>query len=169
MITGQLGAWSASLGSLKTQYWLSSKEKSRTLGEEDWKGPRCSQIFKECNVKNLAIRGASWSRSKHCPKKPYEKPSLQNLNWSRVIKTKKACLDDADPNVRDMPHPTDANWGVRSGLVYDIKHRSHARKLTNEQTENQEDEPNRPYWNPQARADNWDHLNCYSSEPETGT
>ena len=40
-----------------------------------------------------------------------------------------------------MPHPADTNWSVRSDLAYDLKHRSHARKLTNEQTENQEDQP----------------------------
>ena len=38
-----------------------------------------------------------------------KKPSLQNLDWSRVIKTKKACLDYADPKVRDMPHPAETN------------------------------------------------------------
>ena len=70
-----------------------------------------------------------------------KKPSLQNLDWSRVIKTKNACLDDADPNVKDMPHPADTLWGVRLDLAYDIKLKSHARKLTNEQSENQEDEP----------------------------
>ena len=70
-----------------------------------------------------------------------KKPSLQNLDWSRVIKKKKACLDDADPKVRDMPHPAETNWGVRSDLAYDINHRRHARRLTNEQSANQDDEP----------------------------
>ena len=55
-----------------------------------------------------------------------KKPSLQNRDWSRVIKTKNACLDDADPNANDMPHPADTNWAVRSDLAYDINHRSHA-------------------------------------------
>ena len=50
-----------------------------------------------------------------------KKTSLQNLDWSRVIKTKNACLDDADSNERDMPHPADTNWSVRSDLAYDLK------------------------------------------------
>ena len=70
-----------------------------------------------------------------------KKPSLQNLDWSRVIKTKNACLDDAEAKVRDMPHPAETNWGVRSDLAYDINHRSHARRLTSEQSANQDDEP----------------------------
>ena len=70
-----------------------------------------------------------------------KKLSFQNLNWSRVIKTKNACLDEADPNVRGMPHPTETNWGVRSDLGYDLKHRSHSRKLIDEQAGNQDDEP----------------------------
>ena len=70
-----------------------------------------------------------------------KKLSLQNLDWSRLIETKNACLDDADPNKRDMSHPAETNWGVRSDLAYDIKHRSHARQLTNEQSGNREDEP----------------------------
>ena len=39
-----------------------------------------------------------------------KKPSRQNLDWSPVIKTKYACLDDADPNSKDMPHPTETDW-----------------------------------------------------------
>ena len=70
-----------------------------------------------------------------------KKPSLQNLDWSQVIKTKNACLDVADPTARDMPHPADTNWGVRLDLANDINHRSHARRLTNEQPANENDEP----------------------------
>ena len=70
-----------------------------------------------------------------------KKPSLQNLDWSRVIKTKNACLDAADPNAQNMPHPADTNWSVRSDLAYDINHRSHARRLTDDQSANQHDEP----------------------------
>ena len=70
-----------------------------------------------------------------------KKPSLQNLDWSRVIKTKNACLDTTDPNVQDMPHPADTNWSVRSDLDYDIKNRTHARRLTVSQAGNQDDEP----------------------------
>ena len=65
-----------------------------------------------------------------------KKPSLQNLDWSRVIKTKSACLDTTDPNVQDMPHPADTNWSVQSDLDYDIKNRTHARRLTVDQSEN---------------------------------
>ena len=65
------------------------------------------------------------------------KPSLQNLDWSRVIKTKNACLDAADPNAQNMPHPADKNWSVRSDLSYHINHRSHARRLTDDQSANQ--------------------------------
>ena len=41
-----------------------------------------------------------------------KKPSLQNLDWSRVIKTKNACLDNSDPNANDMPQSADTNWAV---------------------------------------------------------
>ena len=58
-----------------------------------------------------------------------------------VIKIKNACLDDADPNAKDMPHTADTNWAVRSDLAFDINHRSHARRLTHEQSANQDDEP----------------------------
>ena len=70
-----------------------------------------------------------------------KKPSLQNLDWSRVITTKNASLDAADPNAQDMPRPADTNWSVRSDLAYDIKNRTHARRLTEDQSANQHDEP----------------------------
>ena len=70
-----------------------------------------------------------------------KKPSLQNLEWSRVITTKNACLDAADPNAQNMPHPADTNLSVRSDLVYDINNRTHARRLTEVQAANQHDEP----------------------------
>ena len=70
-----------------------------------------------------------------------KKPSLQNLDWSRVITTKNACLDAADPNAQDMPRPADTNWSVRSDIAYDIKNRTHARRLTKDQSANQHDEP----------------------------
>ena len=70
-----------------------------------------------------------------------KKPSLQNLDWSRVITTKNACLDAADPNEQDMPHPADTNWSVRSDIAYDIKNRTHARRLTEDQSAQQHDEP----------------------------
>ena len=40
-----------------------------------------------------------------------------------------------------MPHPADTNWSVQSDLAYDINHRSHARRLTDDQSANQHDEP----------------------------
>ena len=70
-----------------------------------------------------------------------KKPSLQTLDWSRVIKKESACLDAADPNAQNMPHPADTNWSVRSDLAYDINHRSQARRLTDDQSANQPDEP----------------------------
>ena len=69
-----------------------------------------------------------------------KKPSLQNLDWSRVITTKNACLDAADLNAQDMPRPVDTNWSVRSDLAYDIKNRTHAGRLTEDQSANQHDE-----------------------------
>ena len=70
-----------------------------------------------------------------------KKPSLQNLDWSRVITTKNACLDAADPNAQDMPRSANTNWSVRSDIAYDIKNRTHARRLTEDQSTNQHDEP----------------------------
>ena len=70
-----------------------------------------------------------------------KKPSLQNLDWSRVIKTKNACLNDADPNANELPHPADTNWAARSDIAYDINHRSHARRQTHEQSANHDVEP----------------------------
>ena len=40
-----------------------------------------------------------------------------------------------------MPHPADTNWSVRSDLAYDINNRTHARRLTEDQSANQHDEP----------------------------
>ena len=69
-----------------------------------------------------------------------KKPYLQNLDWSRVITTKNACLDAADPNAQDIPRPADTNWSVRSDLTYDINNRTQARRLTEDQSANQHDE-----------------------------
>ena len=68
-----------------------------------------------------------------------KKPSLQLLNWSKVLREKSSCL--VDPMVQDLRHQADTNWGVRLDLVYDIKSRSHPRKLTEEQQLDQQDEP----------------------------
>ena len=64
-----------------------------------------------------------------------------------------------------MPHPADTNWDVRLDLAYDINHRSHARRLTNEQAANQNDEQS--ILKSAGTSGNRDHLDCYSSELET--
>ena len=43
--------------------------------------------------------------------------------------------------VQDLRHPADTNWAVRLDLVYNIKSRSHPRKLTEEQQLDKQDEP----------------------------
>ena len=58
-----------------------------------------------------------------------------------MTKTKIGCLDEADPSVKGMPHPAETNWGVRSDLTYDLKHRSHPRRLADQQIVDQADEP----------------------------
>ena len=68
-------------------------------------------------------------------------PSLWNLNWENVIRSKSACLDERDPNAQAMPENMDTNWGVRSDTVYDQKNRRHPLKLAEDQAANQDDEP----------------------------
>ena len=60
-----------------------------------------------------------------------KKPSLRNLNWSNVIKSKSTCLDQRDPATRDMPSPADTNWGVRSDSEYRNR-RNHPLLLTDQ-------------------------------------
>ena len=70
-----------------------------------------------------------------------KKPSLWNLNWKNVIRSKSACLDEQDPNAQAMPEPMDTNWGVRCDTEYDRKNRRHPMKLAEVQADNQDDEP----------------------------
>ena len=70
-----------------------------------------------------------------------KKPSLWNLNWRNVIRSKSACLDEQDPNAQAMPMIIDTNWGVRSDSDYDRKKRRHSMKLAEDQAANQDDEP----------------------------
>ena len=39
-----------------------------------------------------------------------KKPSLSNLKWSNIKKSKYACLDDQDSGAQRMPNPADTNW-----------------------------------------------------------
>ena len=47
-----------------------------------------------------------------------KKPSLRNLNWSNVLKSKSACLDEQDAEAQKMPKPADTHWGMRSDNEY---------------------------------------------------
>ena len=65
-----------------------------------------------------------------------KKPSLRNLNWGNVIRSKSACLDERDPNAQAMPEPMDTNWGVQSDTGYDRKNRRHPMRLAEDQATN---------------------------------
>ena len=143
MITGQLDAWSApQVVSLKSSILTFVQEKhpetlekmiERTLG--------ALRFSKKATLKISPFETHHGREANTVLRNLTKKPSLQNLDWSRVIKTKNVCLDNADSNANDMPHPADTNWAVRLDLAYDISHRSHARRLTHEQSTNQDDEP----------------------------
>ena len=47
-----------------------------------------------------------------------KKPSLRNLNWLDVLKSKSACFDKQDAKAQQMPKPADTNWGMRSDNEY---------------------------------------------------
>ena len=70
-----------------------------------------------------------------------KKPTLRNLNWEKVIRSKSECLDERDPIAQAMPEPMDTNWGIRSDTEYDRKNRRGQLKLADEQAANQDDEP----------------------------
>ena len=70
-----------------------------------------------------------------------KKPSLRNLNWENVIRSKSTCLDERDPNAQAMPEPMDTNWGVRSDTEYDVKNRRHPLRLADDRIANQDNEP----------------------------
>ena len=67
------GCVERTIGSLKNSILTFVRKKTRILEENCRKNPWCIQILKECNVENLAIRGAPRSRSDYGPKKFYEK------------------------------------------------------------------------------------------------
>ena len=70
-----------------------------------------------------------------------KKPTLRNLNWEKVIRSKSECLDERDPTAQAMPEPMDTNWGIRSDTEYDRKNRRGPLKLADDQAVNQDDEP----------------------------
>ena len=70
-----------------------------------------------------------------------KKPTLRNLNWENVIRSKPACLDERDPIAQAMPEPMDTNWGIRSDTEYDQINRLIPLKLAEDQAANQDDEP----------------------------
>ena len=70
-----------------------------------------------------------------------KKPTLRNLNWENVIRSKYECLDKRDPIAQTMPKPMDTNWGIRSDTEYDRKNRRGPLRLAEEQAANQDDEP----------------------------
>ena len=70
-----------------------------------------------------------------------KKPTLRNLNWKNVIRSKSSCLDERDPIAQAMPEPMNTNWGIRSDTEYDQKNRRRPLKLAEDQAANQDDEP----------------------------
>ena len=62
-----------------------------------------------------------------------KKPSLQNLNWNRVLKQKSADLDSDDPRAIKFPPPMATDWVDRSVVDYDVEHINHPRRLANYQ------------------------------------
>ena len=70
-----------------------------------------------------------------------KKPTLRNLNWENVMRSKSECLDERDPIAQAMPEPMDTNWGIRSDTEYDLKNRRGPLKLADDQAANQDDEP----------------------------
>ena len=62
-----------------------------------------------------------------------KKPSLQNLNWNRVLKQKSACLDSDDPRALKFPQPMATDWEDRSDVDYDVEHINHPRSRANDQ------------------------------------
>ena len=66
-----------------------------------------------------------------------KKPSVRILNWTNLIKSKSACLDEQ----REMPNPADTNWGIRSDSENGNRTRNHPITLPDHQALNQEHEP----------------------------
>ena len=70
-----------------------------------------------------------------------KKPTLRNLNWENVRRSKTACLVERDPIAQAMPEHMDTNWGIRSDTEYDQINRRRPLKLAEDQAANQDDEP----------------------------
>ena len=62
-----------------------------------------------------------------------KKPTLQNLNWDRVLKQKSAYLGSTDPRTRKFLQPMATDWEERSDIEYDAEHMNHHRRLAQEQ------------------------------------
>ena len=62
-----------------------------------------------------------------------KKPTLQNLNWDRVLKQKSAYLDSTNPRNQKISQPMATDWEERSDVEYDVEHMSHPRRLAQEQ------------------------------------
>ena len=70
-----------------------------------------------------------------------KKPSLRNLSWENIIRSKSNCLDERDPNTQAMPEQMDTNWGVRSDTEYDVNNMRHPMRLADDRIVNQDNEP----------------------------
>ena len=62
-----------------------------------------------------------------------KKPTLQNLNWARVLKQKSAYLDSTDPRAPRNIQPMATDWEERSDVEFDVDHMNHPRRLTQNQ------------------------------------
>ena len=62
-----------------------------------------------------------------------KKPTLQNLNWVRVLKQKSAYLDSTDPKNQKIPQPMATDWEERSDVEFDVDHMNHPRRLAQNQ------------------------------------
>ena len=62
-----------------------------------------------------------------------KKPTLQNLNWARVLKQKSAYLDSTDTRTQKSLQPMATDWEERSDVEFDVDHMNHPRRLTQNQ------------------------------------
>ena len=68
-----------------------------------------------------------------------KKPSLSNLKWSNIVKSKYACLDEHCPGAKRMPKPADTNWESDSEFRGKAA-RNYPLRLTDDQATGQADE-----------------------------
>ena len=135
------GCVERTIGSLKNSILTFAQEKNpEPLEKMVERALGALRFSKNATLKISPFKPHHGREAKTVLKNLTKKPPLQNLDWSRVITTKISCLDAADPNADNMPHPANTNWSVQSDLAYDIKNRSHARRLTEDQAANQHDE-----------------------------